>query len=75
MIDNAHISDIQSSLLVEREILEECESAGDMKGVEVQKKVISILERQLEEAMKLEHDDGMDYVSLQLSQGLPVLKW
>lgn len=75
MIDNAHIDDIQSSLLVEREILEECESAGDMKGVEVQKKVISILERQLEEAMKPEYDDGMDYVSLQLSQGLPVLKW
>lgn len=75
MIDNAHIDDIQSSLLVEREILEECESEGDMTGVEVQKKVISILERQLEEAMKPEHDDGMDYVSLQLSQGLPVLKW
>ena len=69
------VDDIQSSLLVEREILEECESAGDMKGVEVQKKVISILERQLEEAMKPEYDDGMDYVSLQLSQGLPVLKW
>lgn len=75
MIDNAHIDDIQSSLLVEREILEECDSAGDMKGVEVQKKVISILERQLEEAMKPEYDDGMDYVNLQLSQGLPVLKW
>lgn len=69
------VDDIQSSLLVEREILEECDSAGDIKGVEVQKKVISILERQLEEAMKPEHDDGMDYVSLQLSQGLPVLKW
>lgn len=69
------VDDIQSSLLVEREILEECESAGDMKGVEVQKKVISILERQLEEAMKPEYDDGMNYVSLQLSQGLPVLKW
>ena len=69
------VDDIQSSLLVEREILEECESAGDTKGVEVQKKVISILECQLEEAMKPEYDDGMDYVSLQLSQGLPVLKW
>ena len=43
MIDNAHIDDIQSSLLVEREILEECESAGVMQGVEVSKKVISSL--------------------------------
>lgn len=46
------MNELDKDLLTERDLLSECKAEGDAEGVRTQEKVIRLIERKLEEAMK-----------------------
>lgn len=46
------MNELRNDLRIEYEILAECKAEGDAEGVRTQEKVIRLIERKLEEAMK-----------------------
>lgn len=68
------LEELENDLQDNRELLAECERENDAKGVMLQKKVIDAIERKIAE-LSDDSDDGMDYINLQLSQGMAVIYW
>lgn len=52
MLKNAFMDELRNDLRNEYELLAECKTAGDAEGVRTQEKIIRLIERKLEEAMK-----------------------
>lgn len=46
------MNELDNDLLAECKLLSECKAEGDAEGVRTQEKVIRLIERKLEEAMK-----------------------
>ncbi|MCD7898882.1 MAG: hypothetical protein LUH22_03140 [Bacteroides sp.] len=60
----------QDELEQNKILLQECLEEGDKAGEATQRKVISLIERKIEELTLPEEEEGMDYTQLCLIQGL-----
>ncbi|WP_431422209.1 hypothetical protein [Bacteroides hominis] len=68
------LEELENDLQDNRKLLVECERENDAKRVMMQQKVIDAIERKIAE-LSDDSDDGMDYINLQLSQGMAVTYW
>lgn len=68
------LEELENDLQDNKELLAECERENDAKGVKLQKKVIDKIKCMIAE-LKNDSDNGMDYIALQLSQGMAATYW